>query len=126
MCVACHDLRRVVNSNYSPEEWRNVVNMMVSAGTPLSAAQKEMVTAYLIKNFPGKPKPAPVIVAGPVQVTFKEWQLPTLGSRPHDPLATPTAPSGTPGRWPTCSGASIPRPADQGISAQDAVPARTA
>jgi virginiamycin B lyase len=89
MCVACHDLRRVVNSNYSPEEWRNAVNMMVSAGTPLSAAQKETVTAYLIKNFPGKPKPAPVIVAGPVQVTFKEWQLPTLGSRPHDPLATP-------------------------------------
>jgi virginiamycin B lyase len=89
MCVGCHDLRRVVRSNYSPEEWRNVVNMMVSAGTPLSPAQKDMITAYLIKNFPGKPKPAPAIIAGTVQVSFKEWQVPTLGSRPHDPLATP-------------------------------------
>ena len=24
VCVACHDLRRVVRSNYSAEEWRNV------------------------------------------------------------------------------------------------------
>src|ERR1700682_3335955 len=76
MCVACHDLRRVVNSNYSPEEWKNVVNMMVSAGTPLTPAQNEMISAYLIRSFPGKPKPAPVIIAGPVQVAFKEWQVP--------------------------------------------------
>ena len=89
MCVACHDLRRVVHSNYSPDEWRNVVNMMVSAGAPLSPSQKQDVTAYLIQNFPGKPKPAPTIIAGPVDVSFKEWELPTLGSRPHDPLATP-------------------------------------
>jgi virginiamycin B lyase len=88
-CVACHDLRRVVHSNYSPEEWHNVVNMMVSAGAPLSASQKQAVTDYLIANFPGKPKPAPVIVPGPVKVSFQEWQVPTPGSRPHDPLATP-------------------------------------
>jgi virginiamycin B lyase len=88
-CVGCHDLRRVANSNYSPDEWRNVVNMMVSAGTPLSPSQKEAVTNYLIKNFPGKPKPAPNLIAGPVQISFQEWQVPTSGSRPHDPLAMP-------------------------------------
>ena len=89
VCVACHDLRRVVHSNYSQAEWHNVINMMVSAGAPLTPAQKESVTDYLIKNFPGKPKPAPSIIAGPVQVSFKEWPVPTPGSRPHDPLATP-------------------------------------
>ena len=89
ICVGCHDLRRVVHSNYSPDEWHNVVNMMVSAGAPLSPAQKEAVIDYLVANFPGKPKPAPVIIAGPVDVSFHEWQVPTLGSRPHDPLATP-------------------------------------
>jgi len=52
MCVGCHDLRRVVHSNYSPDEWHNVVNMMVSAGAPLSPAQKEAVTDYLVANFP--------------------------------------------------------------------------
>ena len=89
VCVACHDLRRVVHSNYSQAEWHNVINMMVSAGAPLTPAQKELVTDYLIKNFPGKPKPAPSIIAGPVQVSFREWPVPTPGSRPHDPLATP-------------------------------------
>ncbi len=88
-CVACHDLRRVVHSDYSNEEWRNVVNMMVSAGAPLAPAQKQAVTDYLIKNFPGKPKPKPALIAGPVQVSFKEWELPQLGSRPHDTLAMP-------------------------------------
>ena len=88
-CLGCHDLRRVVHSNYSNEEWQNVVNMMVSAGAPLSPSQKEMVTAYLIKNFPGKPKPEPNIIRGPVQVSFQQWPVPTPGSRPHDPLATP-------------------------------------
>src|SRR4029078_2875377 len=27
-------------------------------------------------------------LAGPAQVSFKEWVLPVSGSRPHDPLAT--------------------------------------
>ena len=89
LCTGCHDLRRIVNSNYSAAEWRNVINMMVSAGVPLSASDKEAVTRYLIESFPGKPKPQPVIVAGSVQVSFREWQVPTTGSRPHDPLATP-------------------------------------
>jgi virginiamycin B lyase len=48
-----------------------------------------VVTAYLTKNFPERPKPAAVLIDGPVQVNMKEWPVPTLGSRPHDPLATP-------------------------------------
>ena len=46
------------------------------------------LAAYLAENFPEKSKPQGAIVAGPAQVTFKEWTLPTPGSRPHDPLAT--------------------------------------
>jgi virginiamycin B lyase len=88
-CVGCHDLGRIVNANHSPAEWRNVVNMMLTAGAKLSPAQKQAVTDYLIEKFPGKAKPQPVIAAGPVQVVFREWQAPTPGSRPHDPLATP-------------------------------------
>src|SRR5580704_18321108 len=71
-CVSCHDLRRVVTANNSPEEWRNVVNMMKSAGAPLSPDQVAVVADYLNTNFPGKPKPTAVIVPGPVKVSFKE------------------------------------------------------
>jgi len=37
---------------------------------------------------PEKAKPEGAIVPGPAQVAFREWALPTPGSRPHDPLAS--------------------------------------
>jgi virginiamycin B lyase len=88
-CTGCHDVSRITNANHSAPEWRNVVNVMIAAGAKLSPAEKDAVTQYLIERFPGKPKPQPVVIAGPVQVSFREWQVPTAGSRPHDPLATP-------------------------------------
>jgi virginiamycin B lyase len=41
-----------------------------------------------MKAFPERPRPPAAIVTGPVQASVKTWQVPTLGSRPHDPLAT--------------------------------------
>jgi virginiamycin B lyase len=88
LCTGCHDLRRVVNSNYSPEEWQNVVNMMIAAGARMTPAQVTTVSNYLIASFPQKQaRPASLIVPGDAQVSFKEWTVPTPGSRPHDPLA---------------------------------------
>ena len=43
---------------------------------------------YLAKSFPEGDVPKAVIIPGAVKVTFKEWTVPTVGSRPHDPLAT--------------------------------------
>ena len=51
-CIGCHDLRRVVNSNYSPEEWQNVVNMMKSAGAPIDQAEADQIRDYLRREFP--------------------------------------------------------------------------
>jgi virginiamycin B lyase len=88
LCTGCHDLRRIVNSNYSPAEWQNVINMMQAAGAPLTQDQSKLVTDYLVASFPQKqPRPSAVTVAGNAQVSFKEWTVPTPGSRPHDPLA---------------------------------------
>jgi virginiamycin B lyase len=42
----------------------------------------------VMKNFPEKPRPPAVVIAGPVQASIKLWDVPTIGSRPHDPLAT--------------------------------------
>lgn len=88
-CVGCHDLSRILNANHSATEWRNVVDMMVAAGSRLSPAEKDAVSRYLAESFPGKAKPQAVVIAGPVQVSFREWDVPTAGARPHDPLATP-------------------------------------
>jgi len=88
-CVVCHDLRNIVNSNKSAEDWDNTVNMMAAAGAPVNDAQIKEIKAYLTSVFPERPRPQPAKIGGPVQVKFTQWNTPTPGSRPHDPLATP-------------------------------------
>jgi virginiamycin B lyase len=88
-CGVCHSLNNVTNSGHSPEEWRNTVAMMLNVGAPVPADKVEVVTNYLIKNYPEKPLPPAVVVPGSVGVSFQEWTVPTPGSRPHDPLAAP-------------------------------------
>lgn len=89
-CMGCHELNRITFSGgYDREGWSQAVDRMVAVGAPLSPAQKTEVVAYLAAHFPEQPKPAGVVIPGPVQVSFKEWTVPTPGSRPHDPLATP-------------------------------------
>lgn len=84
-CASCHGLNLITNSGYSRAEWISVFSTMVTLPTD----QVDVVADYLAKNFPEKPRPPAVIVPGSVQVNIKEWLVPSLGSRPHDPLATP-------------------------------------
>ena len=88
-CAACHSLSNITNSGHSPEEWKTTIAMMRNAGADLPDDQVEMVTNYLIENFPEKPAPPAVVIPGQVGVSFQEWKLPTPGTRPHDPLAAP-------------------------------------
>jgi virginiamycin B lyase len=89
-CSACHSLSNITNSQgHTPDEWKTTVAMMLNVGAAVPADKVDMVTNYLIKNFPAKPGPTPVMIPGNVEVSFKEWNLPTPGTRPHDPLAAP-------------------------------------
>jgi virginiamycin B lyase len=86
-CNICHTLLSRVGAGYTPQGWTTVLRMMVNQGAAVPADQIEPLKAYLIKSFPEKGKPAGVVIEGPSEVSFKEWQAPTPGSRPHDPLA---------------------------------------
>ena len=86
-CSACHEMRRVTGSGYDRAGWTNVLHMMVNAGAQLKPEQIEPAADYLSKNFPPKPHPEAVLLPGKVTVAIKEWDVPTAGSRPHDPLA---------------------------------------
>ena len=88
-CIACHDLRRVVNANKDAAEWRETVFMMKAAGAQIDDVQAKQISDYFVANYLGLERPKPVVVAGPANVRFKVWDTPTPGSRPHDPLATP-------------------------------------
>src|SRR5205085_7728814 len=56
-CVVCHDLRRVVNSNKDPEEWRETVHMMKAAGALIDDAQVKLISDYFIANYKGLERP---------------------------------------------------------------------
>ena len=77
-----------MGAGYTPEGWRTVLRMMANHGVAVPADQVAPLNEYLTKSFPEKGKPAGVVTPGPAEVSIKEWQVPTPGSRPHDPLAT--------------------------------------
>jgi len=87
-CNSCHPFYARVGAGYTATGWRTVMRMMLNHGVSIPPDQLETMTAYLTKNFPEKGKPAGVVIPGPAKVSIKEWQVPTPGSRPHDPLAT--------------------------------------
>jgi len=86
-CGGCHDINRL-RVGYTPEGWLTVVRMMQNFDTPVPADEWGPMLDYLIKNFPERARPPAVIVDGPVKVNIRLWDVPTQGSRPHDPLAT--------------------------------------
>ena len=117
-CANCHSLNMIVNSGgYTRDGWRALIATMVALPPDVS----DTVSGYLATNFPEQPRPPAVLVDGPAKVSFKEWAVPTLGSRPHDPLATPDG-----ALWYTGQFANRARPRrhedrrDQGIRVADA------
>src|SRR6185295_9725488 len=87
-CTTCHALTLITGAGHTPADWKLVVELMVAAGADVPKNQIAAVIDYLTKSYPEGNVPKAVIVPGPVKVSFKEWTVPTIGSRPHDPLAT--------------------------------------
>src|ERR1700757_117043 len=87
ICGGCHDINRV-KAGYTPEGWHTVMRMMHNFDVPVPKDEVDTLTQYLIKNFPERPRPAAVVIPGPVEAKIELWPVATPGSRPHDPLAT--------------------------------------
>jgi len=85
-CGACHDINRV-RVGYTPEGWLTVVRMMQNMDTPIPAEEWPAMAEYLMKSFPERQRPGAVIISGPVKARIDLWDVPTKGSRPHDPRA---------------------------------------
>jgi virginiamycin B lyase len=84
-CSSCHGLNMIAGSpGFTPAAWQDLIGTMVKLPDDRAAA----ITEYLSTHFPPKAGRAPVLVPGNVEVTFKEWIVPTLGQRSRDPLQT--------------------------------------
>ena len=86
VCGGCHDINRA-RAGYTPAGWNMLQHMMQNMGTPIAPEDWPTVTTYLMKNFPERVRPPASVITGPIQATIKMWDVPTLGSRPHDPAA---------------------------------------
>ena len=85
-CGGCHDINRV-RVGYTPDGWLTVVRMMQNMNAPVPVEEWGAMTDYLMKSFPERQRPPAVLIDGPAKVDIKMWDVPTQGSRPHDPLA---------------------------------------
>ncbi|MGH2401062.1 MAG: virginiamycin B lyase family protein, partial [bacterium] len=85
-CTKCHGLNQITGSTgYTRDKWHELFATMIKLPDPQAAT----VSQYLATHFPPKPGREPVLVSGPVTVTFKEWMVPTLGQRSRDPVQSP-------------------------------------
>ena len=95
-CSSCHALSMITNSwGNTREGWEQLFGTMVA----LPADRSRAIADYLAKNFPEKPQPKAVVIPGPAKVSIKEWVVPSLGSRPHDPLAARDGSLWWTGQW---------------------------
>jgi virginiamycin B lyase len=85
-CNGCHDINRV-RIGYTPEGWLTVVRMMQNMSAPVPPEEWGPMTEYLMKSFPERKRPPAVIIDGPAKVNIEMFDVPTAGSRPHDPMA---------------------------------------
>ena len=88
-CAMCHDIDRVARARFTPADWQTTLNRMKDYGAELTADEWRVVTDYLSANLVGEAMPTGKVIAGNVEVTIREWTVPTPGSRPHDPLVAP-------------------------------------
>jgi virginiamycin B lyase len=86
VCTACHQTNMITQSSgYTREGWKELTSTMVDfSRIPDTQAA---ITEYLAAHFPPNyNKRAAKIVPGAMEITFKEWVMPTLGQRSRDPI----------------------------------------
>src|SRR5215475_6248712 len=81
-CGGCHEIGRA-RVGYTPEGWRTVMQMMKNVAAPVPADKWDVLTEYLIKSFPERPRPAAAKVDDPKTEQFKEFALKTPRTGPH-------------------------------------------
>ncbi len=88
MCTSCHRFTLVTNSSgYTADGWKELIGTMVDLSGSESILRS--ISQHLGKALPPNTRRAPKLVSGPLQLSFKEWQPPTLGQLARDPAQAP-------------------------------------
>ena len=50
-CTTCHEIDLVTAERHSEQQWKALVDDMVRRGAEASDSEKQVILAYLVKNF---------------------------------------------------------------------------
>ena len=86
VCTGCHRTNEITQSSgYTRDGWKELTSTMINLSP--SPDTENAILDYLAQKFPPNyNKRAAKLVSGPLEVTFKEWVMPTLGQRSRDPI----------------------------------------
>ena len=88
VCTGCHQTNLIgQSSGYTREHWKELIGTMIDLKASPEALDE--VTRYLAAHFPPNTKRPAKPMPGNAQITFTEWQTPTLGQRTRDPIEGP-------------------------------------
>jgi virginiamycin B lyase len=98
VCTACHQTNQITRSSgYSEDGWREIMSTMIDlSGDP---QMRDELAGYLATHFPPSGNRAATLVPGDHEVTFREWQVPTLGQRSRDPVEAADGTIWWAGQW---------------------------
>jgi virginiamycin B lyase len=97
LCTGCHPTDQITRSSgYTPEGWRELILTMIDVS---ASPEFGTLSAYLATHFPARTHLQPTLVPGEASITFREWQVPTLGQRARDPVQTPDGAIWWAGQW---------------------------
>ena len=119
-CSHCHGTWTITRAaGYDdPARWRALIDTMVA----LPDTTDETIANYLAGHFPADPSRRPTLVPGDTQIEIVEWQVPTLGQRPRDPVQAPDGSIWWAGMWASLAGRLDP---DTGEMTEYPLPARS-
>lgn len=98
VCTACHQTTQITRSSgYTEAGWRELTSTMVDLSA--SPGDRDAITGYLAAHFPPNERRAPTLMPGDRTITFREWQVPTLGQRSRDPIEAADGSIWWAGQW---------------------------
>ena len=98
VCTGCHQTNQITRSSgYTQEGWRELTSTMIDlSGAP---EVRDQITGYLATHFPPGGNRAATLVPGDHEISFREWQVPTLGQRSRDPIQADDGSIWWAGQW---------------------------
>jgi mono/diheme cytochrome c family protein len=51
-CTSCHGVDQIFMQRKNAEDWKDTVQKMIDRGTDVTEAEQEVITQYLIENYP--------------------------------------------------------------------------